>query len=378
MSAPIKQDENSKTNSQDPLLYAPPWARAQAACQDLKRSNAPPTAARPDGSKLNWPPPPSKLNRFEGDIAMSEMRRRLSLDPDLVPEPPARMRRGPAALSLLTRLPLYIGLAAVVAYAVVEFNFAYGDHSIAPGSDQSPAKASRMIVTPAGVLPVATARLVVEDRQALADEPLPLGVELVGSTGGESVFLNGLVKGTRLSAGEPFSSTGWHVPARELGNLLAYAPSSFVGAMDAEIELRSANNAHLDIQVGRLEWIAKSADKRSTLERLLDPRGAAQPDPAAATVASAQLARLIKRGLEFIKDGDIAASRLVLRRAADAGNAQAALMLGATFDPNVLAELGVVGLAGNRTTARAWYQKAMEFGSAEASRRIDRLAQTDK
>jgi TPR repeat protein len=90
------------------------------------------------------------------------------------------------------------------------------------------------------------------------------------------------------------------------------------------------------------------------------------------------LARLIKRGLEFIKDGDIAASRLVLRRAADAGNAQAALMLGATFDPNVLAELGVVGLAGNRTTARAWYQKAMEFGSAEASRRIDRLAQTDK
>jgi hypothetical protein len=35
-------------------------------------------------------------------------------------------------------------------------------------------------------------------------------------------------------------------------------------------------------------------------------------------------------------------------------------------------------LTGNRATARAWYQKAMEFGSVEASRRIDRLAQNDK
>jgi hypothetical protein len=222
---------------------------------------------------------------------------------------------------------------------------------------------------------VAATRLVVEDRQAFRDEPIPLGVVLVNATGGESVFLNGLVKGTRLSAGEPFSSTGWRIPARELGNVLAYPPNSFVGAMDAEIELRSASNAHLDIQVGRLEWI-KSPDKRSTVERLLDPGSAVQP--ASATLGSEQLARLIKRGLEFLKDGDIAASRLVLRRAADAGNAQAALMLGATFDPIVLGELGVFGLTSDRATARAWYQKAMEFGSVEASRRIDRLAQTDK
>jgi TPR repeat protein len=98
----------------------------------------------------------------------------------------------------------------------------------------------------------------------------------------------------------------------------------------------------------------------------------------AATLASGQVSRLIKRGLEFLKNGDIAASRLMLRRAADAGNAQAALLLGDTFDPIVLAELGVFGLTGDRTAARTWYRKAMEFGSLEAPRRIERLAQTNR
>jgi hypothetical protein len=327
-------------------------------------------------SKIDWPPAPSKLRRFEGDVGVKELRHRLSLDPDLVPEPPVRMQRSPVARLSVAKLPLFLGLAAVIAYAVVEFNLSSGDQPAASTSATILVKAPRLSGTPGETQPRAAARLVVEDRQAYADEPLPLGVVLVGATGDESIFLNGLVKGTRLSAGEPFSSTGWRIPARELGKVLAYAPNAFVGAMDTEIELRSANNAHLDIQVGRLEWIAKSPDKRATSERRIDQGDIIQSESAATRLASDQLARLIKRGLEFIKDGDIAASRLVLRRAADAGNAQAALMLGATFDPIVLAELGVFGLTGNRETARLWYQKAVEFGSDEASRRIDRLAKT--
>jgi hypothetical protein len=63
---------------------------------------------------------------------------------------------------------------------------------------------------------------------------------------------------------------------------------------------------------------------------------------------------------------------------ADAGNAQAALMLGDTFDPIVLAELGVFGRTGDRTIARAWCERAVESGSSEASRRIERLAQTNR
>jgi hypothetical protein len=236
MSAPIKQDENSKGNSQDPLLYAPPWARAQGVRRDPRLTNSLPPAPQLGDSKIDWPPQPSKLAPFEGDVAMTALRHRLALDPQLVPEPPVRMQQKPAARSLLTKLPLYIALAAVITYAVLEFNLSYGDYPIIPNSEHSPAKASRLNGTSGENQPRAATRLVVEDRQAFTNEPLPLGVVLVGATGGESVLLNGLVKGTRLSAGEPLSSTGWRVSGRELSKLHAYAPTSFVGIMDADLQ----------------------------------------------------------------------------------------------------------------------------------------------
>jgi TPR repeat protein len=76
-----------------------------------------------------------------------------------------------------------------------------------------------------------------------------------------------------------------------------------------------------------------------------------------------------------LRTGDIAAARLVFRRAANAGNPQAALTLGATFDPLVLAELGVLGFPSDPAQARSWYDKAARLGSPEASRRIEALAQ---
>ena len=66
----------------------------------------------------------------------------------------------------------------------------------------------------------------------------------------------------------------------------------------------------------------------------------------------------------------------VSRRAAEAGDAQAALALGGTYDPLVLKSLGVIGVAGLMRRRRAsWYQKAAELGSREAPQRIDQLAQ---
>ena len=93
MSAPINNKENSQENYKDPLLYAPPWARAQGARQDPRLTDSQPTAARLGDSKINWPPAPAKLARFEGDVAVKELRHKLSLDPQLVPEPPFRLQR---------------------------------------------------------------------------------------------------------------------------------------------------------------------------------------------------------------------------------------------------------------------------------------------
>jgi TPR repeat protein len=49
-----------------------------------------------------------------------------------------------------------------------------------------------------------------------------------------------------------------------------------------------------------------------------------------------------------------------------------------TYDPRVLAELGVLGFVPDASQARAWYQKAADLGSAEAQRRIDQLARVDR
>jgi TPR repeat protein len=65
---------------------------------------------------------------------------------------------------------------------------------------------------------------------------------------------------------------------------------------------------------------------------------------------------------------------VVLQRAAESKDAEAALMQVATYDPVVLRELKVYGFAADAAMARTWYEKAKEFGSAEAPRRLEILA----
>jgi hypothetical protein len=109
------------------------------------------------------------------------------------------------------------------------------------------------------------------------------------------------------------------------------------------------------------------------------PPAAEPPSPAPALDPdSEEVAALIKRGQELAAAGDVAAARLTLRRAAEAHNAQAALALGATYDPGVLRTLGIFGVTPNVAMARGWYEKAKEYGSAEAPRRLELLAASER
>lgn len=76
----------------------------------------------------------------------------------------------------------------------------------------------------------------------------------------------------------------------------------------------------------------------------------------------------------MIASGDLVAARLVLRRAADDGDAQAAIALAGTYDPTVLEKLGVRGTVPDVVTARDWYEKARKFGATEAGQRLEVLA----
>jgi TPR repeat protein len=83
---------------------------------------------------------------------------------------------------------------------------------------------------------------------------------------------------------------------------------------------------------------------------------------------------LMQQGGQFVASGDLVAARLVYQRAAESGSAAAALALGATFDPAVLAKIGIRGMGSDIEKARSWYEKAKEFGSPDAPRRLETLA----
>lgn len=107
---------------------------------------------------------------------------------------------------------------------------------------------------------------------------------------------------------------------------------------------------------------------------VLSPPAAPTTYRPAPTLDREDIAVLQKQGDQLISVGDVAAARVLFERAAEAGHGQAAMALGATYDPVVLTKLGVRGIAPDVEKAQHWYQKAREFGSPEAPTWLAKLA----
>jgi TPR repeat protein len=94
-----------------------------------------------------------------------------------------------------------------------------------------------------------------------------------------------------------------------------------------------------------------------------------------AALDNKEITRLIERGKDFLKDGDFSAARLLLQRAADAGSAEAAFVLGSTYDPSVIKQLGAVSVTPDIDSALKWYQIGADRGSADAATQYANLLQ---
>jgi hypothetical protein len=123
-------------------------------------------------------------------------------------------------------------------------------------------------------------------------------------------------------------------------------------------------------------------DVKAALQSALQGDAAQAPAVAEPTIPGdairhldpSEIASSLGRGNDLIASGDLAAARLVLRRAANAGDAHAAMTLAGTYDPVVLEKLGVHGFVPDVAMARFWYEKAKKFGSAAAPERLELLA----
>jgi hypothetical protein len=146
--------------------------------------------------------------------------------------------------------------------------------------------------------------------------------------------------------------------------------------MDLDLELRLADDAIVNRRSVRLEWVAPHRVSALAPADTQNSTAKVGPSDAGSPMRPAQrqaVASLVARGKELLRNRDFSSARLILRRAAEAGDAEAALTLGATYDPNILTRLGLRSQVADVELGRDVVPKAQELGSTEASSRLNML-----
>lgn len=401
MNASVRESDH-RPSKDEPLKYAPKKARqpepdsapaAPPQMEDAAPERTAPTHAAAQPPRPGAPPPaepPWRRSRprssggtaFVGDVAIAELRTKLALAPDRLPEPPPS-----SSGSKLVWAGRITGVAVVVAVGVIGYRWGSSPNSRFPlphpsihGQPQSAADRSLTVTAPdsVGVLSVMNAvpavypppgktnlpggsafrQLTVGAVPAQqADEVAQLAISAPDTSASATVVIGGLATGAALSAGREVAPNTWQVSAAELPGVSVIPPLGFVGSMDLTIELRLADNSVADRKGLQVEWLSRGVAARLPVR---------QHD-------AAEIAQMVKKGAELMANGDVAAARLMYQRAAEAGEATAAFALGESYDPQVLAKGGIPGDAG---LAQTWYAKARDLGSAQAPERLERLARS--
>lgn len=100
--------------------------------------------------------------------------------------------------------------------------------------------------------------------------------------------------------------------------------------------------------------LSASADPAQT-----DTTGVAVEGAFSATERSTEeIDRLLARGEDLLRNGNIASARLLFMHIAAAGDPRGAKAVGMTYDPEVYARLPVTGLVPDAGLAETWYEKA--------------------
>jgi hypothetical protein len=178
----------------------------------------------------------------------------------------------------------------------------------------------------------------------------------------------------------PSSSLAWRagplpsVQAREVGSIMIDDRTGTAGGL---VQVSSPGESPTESQQTATGPMPPIPPARETLPTAT-AAPIAVPSPTAPApseppdgLANDGISRLMKRGQDFLNEGDFAAARLLFERAANAGSAEAALALGSTYDPSVIKQLGAVSVSPGPNRALKWYATAADRGSSDA---VDRYA----
>jgi hypothetical protein len=199
------------------------------------------------------------------------------------------------------------------------------------------------------------------------------------------IRMRGLPSTAALSDGHSIAPGAWAVPIAALARLEVLLPEGATGQSEISITLVSADGAVLAetkatmvVSSPRPAATTAAAAAPATTTALRSTVPPPQPEPQAAPLLSPdareRALRLVRKGDEQLAEGGIAQARLLYERAAEAGLAQGAMSMAATYDPVELQRLGTRGLKPDREEARRWYERARQLGAGEAEQRLRRLA----
>lgn len=166
-----------------------------------------------------------------------------------------------------------------------------------------------------------------------------------------------------------FTGKTARLPANEVASAAPAAPPAVGPLAERFAAVQPAEAAPAPIPTRTVQTVAIQVAPPVPEPRL--PAARAAPGR---TLDQDEITILYRRSQDLITQGDIAGGRLLLTRAAEGGDARAALALGATYDVAVLGKLAVLGVVADAAKAKAWYAKAAELGSGEAAKRLEVLA----
>jgi hypothetical protein len=324
---------------------------------------------------------------FEGDAALKELRSRLASAPDQTPEPPLYQAKTPIFASVVRLM----GVMVLAAAGALGFLWVTGPHGAPPqiaskaggsagGSDV--ALVSYPPVSYRGLEAPQTPPQAAGDAAAAQTPDVPPSGAAPSSGSPWAVANYNAADGVNAPpVGTPPAGLAPRVPAAPR------APASRVVAPPpaAEPAPAAAPPASLPAKPAPAAAAAPPPPaapvpaSKAPVPAITAPVSVSPPaTPSVATRDRDEVAALLVRARTYLAAGDVAAARLVLRRAAERDDPQAALALGGTYDPAVLKRLGIINFHADPAQAREWYRRAAELGSSDAALRLEQLVETDR
>jgi hypothetical protein len=231
----------------------------------------------------------------------------------------------------------------------------------------------------------------VEDIQADAGIYVPVRITLpsadeLAREGGEEgtfILVRNVPQNVSLSAGLPTGRV-WVVTLPQAKTLRLTTTADTAGKFDLEFYLIGPGNRVLAQQTVAVtvrgaegtNQLSQQVEESPTSTASIDAPDAADPAPPSTPPISAEEETiLLKRGDEILRQGAVAAARLIFEELATRGSQKGAFALARTYDPAYVRDSPELGLAPDIELALKWYDRAAELGSAAAKqRRIELVA----